>query len=102
MPEESTLLVLKRDQQEGLKCKLCGSDELKRLLSPFAVHQSEASRLDELDPGRPLGEDYYKDDRNVGLLAKKRCRDLGVDLGDALEEKVEKARSRPLDDLIRD
>jgi hypothetical protein len=66
---------------------------MQRVMSRFAYHRSEASRLAEVDPGVPHGPDYYKDARNVGLWAKKRAQDLGVDLGSQFEETVEKART---------
>jgi hypothetical protein len=65
-------------------------------MSSFAVHTTEASRLAALDTGAPRGDDYYKDSRNVGLWAKKRARQMGVDLGPKFEETVEKARTGKL------
>jgi len=45
-------------------------------------------------------ESFYRDSRNVGLWAKKRAKEMGVDLGSQFEETVEKARSgKILDDL---
>jgi hypothetical protein len=67
-----------------------------RVMSSFAVVQSEASRLDNLDASKPAGESYYRDSRNVGLWAKKRAKQMGVDLGPKFEETVEKARTGKL------
>jgi putative FmdB family regulatory protein len=97
--ESSTLLVLKNSTQE-LICTQCGSGELRRLMSGFAVHKTEATRLKELDTKRRPDGSFYHDDRNIGLWAKKRTRELGVDLGDSLDEKIEKARTSKLDDII--
>jgi hypothetical protein len=66
---------------------------MQRVMSRFAHHRSEASRLAAIDPSAPSGSDYYKDSRNVGLWAKKRAQELGVDLGSQFEETVEKART---------
>ncbi len=98
----STLLVMKRDEQEGLSCRHCGSGSLTRLLSRFAVHQTEADRMSGLDPGGTPDDSFYQDDRNIGLRAKKRMKDLGVNLGDSLDEKIEKARTSKLDGLLDD
>ncbi len=49
-----------------------------------------------LDERKPAGESFYRDSRNVGLWAKKRARDMGVDLGPKFEATVEKARSGKL------
>ncbi len=100
--KRSTLLVLKRDEASRLNCKHCGSDRLTRLLSRFAVHKTEASRLSELDTSKQPDETFYRDNRNIGLRAKKRMKELGVDLGDAIDEKIEKARTSTLDTLTED
>lgn len=100
--KKSTLLVLRKDQAGRRKCKHCESDRLTRLLSRFAVHKTEASRLSELDTSKQPDETFYRDNRNIGLRAKKRMHELGVDLGDSLDEKIEKARTRTLDTLLED
>jgi hypothetical protein len=68
-------------------------------MSRFAVHKTEGQRLAEFDPASPKDDAFYKDSRNIGLSAKKRLQQFGVDLGSSFEEKVEKARSgKILDD----
>lgn len=62
-------------------------------MSSFAVVASETSRVRNFDAQRPRDESFYRDPRNVGLWAKKRAREMGVDLGPKFEETVEKARS---------
>lgn len=78
---------------ENLKCKFCGSKDLKKLMSSFCVHQTEESRLADFDTSKPRGDEFYKDSRNIGLWAKKRMRELGVDLGPKMDEIVEKGRT---------
>jgi hypothetical protein len=41
-----------------------------------------------------------KDSRNVGLWAKKRAQDMGVDLGSSFDETVEKARTGKILDEV--
>lgn len=65
-------------------------------MSSFAVHESEGARLASFDSRAARGDAYYKDSRNVGLWAKKRARELGVDLGPKFDDTVEKARSGKL------
>jgi hypothetical protein len=65
-------------------------------MSSFAVTISEASRIDGLDTSKPADESFYRDSRNVGLWAKKRAKQMGVDLGSKFEETVEKARTGKL------
>lgn len=69
---------------------------MRRVMSSFAVVDSEAARIDRFDTSRPADESFYRDSRNVGLWAKKRAKQMGVDLGPKFEETVEKARSGKL------
>ncbi len=96
----SGFLVMKAGQEKGLRCKGCGGGHLKRIVSRFAHHRTEAQRLQDFDAKRPRDLSFYKDPRNVGLWAKKRAKELGADLGDSFEETLEKGRSgKLLDDL---
>lgn len=98
--DQSRLLLTQEEMATPPRCQYCGAPHLTRLLSPFAYHQSEASRLREFDTHEPRDESFYKDSRNVGLWAKKRAQELGADLGPQFEETVEKARSgKILDEL---
>ncbi len=98
--DQSLLFLSQRDLQSRPRCKHCGSRRLTKLLSKFAYHQTETARLREFDTSAPRDESFYKDSRNVGLWAKKRAIEMGVDLGAQFEETVEKARSgKILDDL---
>jgi len=97
--KEFSQLYLKSTDLELSRCKFCKSQELTRLLSSFALHQTEESRLAGFDPSTPRGDAFYKDSRNVGLWAKKRMKDVGVDLGSKMDEIVERGRTgKILDD----
>jgi putative FmdB family regulatory protein len=74
-------------------CEACASLQTRRVMSRFTHHRSEASRLADFEPGAARGPDFYKDSRNVGLWAKKRAQEMGVDLGSQFEATVEKART---------
>ena len=86
-------LILNSKQIGEIKCKYCKSTRLTKLLSSFRVHQTEESRLNNFDTSKPRKEDFYKDSRNIGLWAKKRMKELGVDLGPKMDEIVEKGRT---------
>ena len=86
-------LVLKLGDVTPPGCKACAGRETRRVMSRFALHRSEASRLAAFDPSVSHAPDFYKDSRNVGLWAKKRAQQMGVDLGSQFEETVEKART---------
>ena len=93
-------LVLKPGAVTLPKCRVCGSSRTQRVLSGFAYHRSEASRLAAFDASTSSHPDFYKDSRNIGLWAKKRAQDMGVDLGSSFEETVEKARTGKILDEV--
>ncbi|MBW1710629.1 MAG: zinc ribbon domain-containing protein [Deltaproteobacteria bacterium] len=89
----TSALILNPREEETLRCEHCQGKSLTRVLSRFALHKTESQRLKEFNPRAPRDDSFYKDSRNVGLWAKKRSKELGVDLGDQFEEVVEKART---------
>ena len=98
--DQSLLLLSQQEVSSRPRCKYCGARRLSRLLSRFSYHQTEAARLQDFDTRAPRDESFYSDSRNVGLWAKKRAKDMGVELGPQFEETVEKARSgKILDDV---
>lgn len=98
--DQSVLLLSQRETTTQPRCKYCGARRLTRLLSRFSYHTSEAARVNDFDTSASRNESFYRDSRNVGLWAKKRAKELGVDLGPQFEETVERARSgKILDDL---
>ncbi len=95
----SSVLILKAREEEEVRCTYCQGDRLIRVMSRFALHKTEEQRLGEFDTHAPRDDSFYKDDRNIGLWAKKRARQLGTDLGSQFDETVERARSgKILDD----
>jgi putative FmdB family regulatory protein len=94
-------LIMKLQEEEGLACGLCGKKRLKRLISRVAYHASESDRLASYDPRASKDDSFYKDTRNIGLHAKKRAQQMGVDLGSSFEAKLDKLRTDP-GSIIRD
>jgi putative FmdB family regulatory protein len=88
-------LIMKREQEAGLSCPECGGSSLKRLISMVAYHVSEKDRLRSFDPSTPRDESFYRDSRNIGLSAKKRAQQMGMDLGSGFEDRLDKLRSDP-------
>ncbi len=86
-------LLLGSERHTPQTCERCGSADLTKLPSRVAFHRSEADRLDDFDTSKMPDESFYRDSRNVGLWAKKRAKELGVDLGPQFEETLEKART---------
>ena len=98
--QQSLLFMKIADVEPSPQCQHCKRRRLARMLSPFAYHQSDDARLSTFDTSAPRDESFYRDSRNVGLWAKKRAKEMGVDLGSQFDETVDKARSgKILDDL---
>jgi putative FmdB family regulatory protein len=94
-------LIMKKEQENEIVCPKCSGRKIKKLISRVASHVSERDRLDSFDPGKARGDSFYRDSRNIGLSAKKRAQEMGVDLGSGFEERLEKLRSDP-GSVIRD
>jgi putative FmdB family regulatory protein len=89
----TSAIVLKPEQEADVRCAHCDGARLARIVSRFAIHKTESQRLNEFDTRGPRDDTFYKDNRNIGLWAKKRARELGADLGPQFDEVVEKART---------
>ena len=88
-------LIMKPAEEKGLTCPRCRVSKPKRILSRVAYHSSERDRLAAYDPGARKGDAFFRDSRNIGLDAKKKAQQMGVDLGRGFEEKLEKLRTDP-------
>ena len=96
----TSALIMKAAEEREVRCRQCQGADLKRVLSRVVLHKSESQRLTEFDTRAPQDDSYYKDDRNIGMWAKKRLKELGADVGPSLDETIEKARSgKILDDM---
>ena len=93
---------MKNEEERGLVCPNCKGKKLKKLISRVAYHVSEQDRLDAYDPSAPKNDAFYRDSRNIGLHAKKRAKQMGVDLGGGFEDKLEKLRTDPSSVLKED
>lgn len=89
------VLVMNPREGAGLVCPQCNSPELKKMISKTVHHLSEQDRLNAYDSSAVRSDSFYKDSRHIGLQAKKRARQMGVDLGDGFEKKLEKLRTKP-------
>jgi putative FmdB family regulatory protein len=63
-------LIMKNEEEESLACPKCR-------------------------PSASKNDSFYRDSRNIGLNAKKKAEQMGVDLGTGFEEKLEKLRTDP-------
>ena len=71
-------------------CTHCGSRHLTRLVSRVAVLRSEESRLDDLADPSSLGDLDESDPRSIARWMRKMSDEMGEDLGDELDEVVDR------------
>jgi len=88
-------LILKVEEEGDLECPRCNGANFRRLISRTFYHVSEAERLANYDPKAQKEDSFYKDSRNIGLHAKWRAKQMGVDLGKGFEEKLDRIRTDP-------
>jgi putative FmdB family regulatory protein len=78
----SSFLVMNPRHPGSIVCRHCGSSNLERLLSRFAVPTSEESRLTSLADPATLGGLDESDPRSVARLIKKMGEEMGEDASD--------------------
>lgn len=78
----SSFLVRNPRHPDSIVCRHCGSSNLERLLSRFAVPTSEESRLASLADPTTLGGLDESDPRSVARLMKKMGEEMGEDVSD--------------------
>ena len=93
--KEFQYLVLKKEDEAVVRCPGRNGGDLKKLVSRVAYHVSEQDRLSTFEPNSPKDDAFYKDTRNIGIQAKKRAQQMGVDLGSGFETKLDRLRTDP-------
>ena|SRR6185369_12505855 len=77
-----TVLTMRVSEAVDPVCEHCGSHDLTRLLSRFAMVRSEEGRLDDLTSDAALGDVDESDPKSMARWMKKMGSELGEDLGD--------------------
>jgi putative FmdB family regulatory protein len=80
-----TVLTMRVSEAIDPVCEHCGSRDLTRLLSRFAMVRSEDARLDDLTNDAALGDVDESDPKSMARWMKKMGNELGEDLGDDFE-----------------
>ena len=84
-----TVLTLRVSEAVDPVCEHCGSRDLTRLLSRFAMVRSEESRLDDLTSDAALGDVDESDPKSMARWMRKMGSELGEDLGGDFDEMVD-------------
>lgn len=94
----SSILFRSFSQVSDPACSHCGSSEVRRLVSRFAVAKSEETRLDDLsDPGK-FGNLDENDPRSVARWARQMGQEMGEDLGPEFDEMVDRMEAGEMPD----
>jgi putative FmdB family regulatory protein len=91
-----TVLTMRVSEAVDPICEHCGSRDLTRLLSRFAMVRSEGARLDDLTSDAALGDVDESDPKSMARWMKKMGNELGEDLGedfDAMTDEMADATS---------
>ena len=84
-----TVLTLRASETVDPVCEHCGSRDLTRLMSRFAMVRSEESRLDDLaDPSSLDGIDE-NDPKSMARWMRKMGKELGEDAGEDFDEMID-------------
>ncbi len=96
-----SILTLRVSEEVRPECDTCGSKNLSRLMSRFAMTKSEEARLDALsDPSSLTGLDE-NDPKSMARWMRKMGKEMGEELsGDDFEQMVDEleAGNMPDDD----
>jgi len=91
-----TVLTLRVSEEVAPVCEHCGSRELTRLMSRFAMLRSDDDRMDDLgDDAAGLDEN---DPKSVARWMRKMGKELGDDAGGDFEEMVDELEAGGGDD----
>ncbi len=89
----SSFLLLRVTEDVEPYCRVCGSKEVRRILSRVAVLKSEEKRMESLlDPAKFSDLDE-NDPGSIERMMRRMGRELGDDLGEGFEESMEDAFS---------
>ena len=79
-------------------CPSCGSANLRKLISRFAVMKSEESRLEAMADPANLGDLDEQDPRSVARWARRMGKEMGEDLGPEFDEMVDRMEAGDRDE----
>lgn len=73
-------------------CDRCGSADLERRMSGFAIGKTVAG-VHEANPIGSSGPDYYRDPRNIGRNVEESFARHGIAMPDSVRQSIDSARS---------
>jgi putative FmdB family regulatory protein len=94
-----SILTLRISEEVNPECEYCGSKDLSRLMSRFAMVKSEESRLDALaDPSNLSGIDE-NDPKSMARWMRKMGKELGEEFsGDEFDQMIDEMEAGNMPD----
>lgn len=86
---KTTVLTLRVSETVDPVCEHCGSRDLTRLLSRFAMVRSDDARLDDLTDDAALAGVDENDPKSMARWMRKMGSELGDDAGEDFDEMVD-------------
>jgi putative FmdB family regulatory protein len=90
-----TLLVGMVAETPKQECPRCGSSQIRKLISRFAIARTEDDILDDMADPSSLGDP--DDPKAMADWMRRVSREMGEDLGDDFDELVEEAAREEID-----
>ena len=87
--KKSSLLLRTWDEEASPVCPHCGSTELQRIFSRFAMVRSEEDRMERLADPSGWGSIDENDPRSIMRWAKRMGREMGEEMGEDFDQMVE-------------
>jgi putative FmdB family regulatory protein len=92
--KKSQILTLRSSAAIEARCEHCGSPDVDRLMSRFAVARSEESRLEALGDPSGLGDLDEGDPRSMARWMRKMGKELGEEMsGPEFDQMVDEIES---------
>lgn len=88
-----SVLTLRVSETVDATCDRCGSRDLTRLMSRFAMPRSDDARLDDLTGDAALGGLDESDPRSMARWMRKMGKELGEDGGEDFDAMVDEMES---------
>ena len=83
---------------QNATCSHCGSTDLRRLISRFAVVRGEDALMDDLDDDSMLAGVDENDPKSMAAWARKMSSRFGEDVGPEFDEMVEQMEAGEMPD----
>jgi putative FmdB family regulatory protein len=88
--QRTSILTLRASERVSAKCRHCGAQEMRRLMSRFAMPRSDESRMESLADPSKLGDIDENDPKSVARMMKRMGSELGDEFsGPEFDEAVE-------------